>query len=409
MLTLDKIYQASFVLKNVLHTTEPIYAPLLCPGCELYLKPENLQVTGSFKVRGAYFKMSQLSPEEKAAGVIACSAGNHAQGVALAARENGIKAQICIPEGAPISKVEATKSYGAEVVLVKGVYDDAYAKAIELQKEQGSTFIHPYDDEDVIAGQGTIGLELMNQLSDIDAVIVPIGGGGLISGVAYAVKSLNPKVKVYGVQAAGAPSMIDSIKEGRQLTLPGVSTFADGIAVKHPGDLTYEIVSKYVDELVTVTDDEIATAILALIERHKMIAEGAGAVAVAAAMFGKVDIKGKKAVCVVSGGNIDVTILSRVISRGLMKEGRSTDITVALVDKPGQLVAVSELIARTGANVVSVRHDRSDEDMDINSCFLRLGMETRDRDHVEEIKRVLRDAGYQIVEGVAGVTGGTVR
>ncbi|MDD6032216.1 MAG: threonine/serine dehydratase, partial [Oscillospiraceae bacterium] len=251
MLTLDKIYQASFVLKNVLHTTEPVYAPLLNPDCELYLKPENLQVTGSFKVRGAYFKMSQLSPEEKAAGVIACSAGNHAQGVALAARENGIKAQICIPEGAPISKVEATKSYGAEVVLVKGVYDDAYARAIQLQKEQGSTFIHPYDDEDVIAGQGTIGLELLNQLDNLDAVIVPIGGGGLISGVAYAVKSLNPKIKVYGVQAQGAPSMYRSVKEHQQLTLDSVSTFADGIAVKHPGDLTYEICQKYVDEIVT--------------------------------------------------------------------------------------------------------------------------------------------------------------
>ncbi len=398
MLTLDKIYQASFVLKHVLHTTELIQAPKLCPGCDLYLKPENLQVTGSFKVRGAYFKMSQLTPEEKAAGVIACSAGNHAQGVALAARENGIKAQICIPDGAPISKVEATKSYGAEVVLVKGVYDDAYAKAIELQKEQGSTFLHPYDDEDVIAGQGTIGLEILTQMDDLDAVIVPIGGGGLISGVAFAVKSLNPKVKVYGVQAAGAPSMYRSIQQHEQLTLDSVATFADGIAVKHPGDLTYQICSKYVDEIVTVTDDEIATAILALIEKHKMIAEGAGAVAVAAAMFGKVDLQGKKAVCVVSGGNIDVTILSRVISRGLMKEGRSTDITVALADKPGQLVAVSQIIAATGANVVSVRHDRSDENMDINSCLLRLRMETRDHAHVEEVKRVLREAGYQIVE-----------
>ena len=398
MLTLDKIYQASFVLKHVLHTTELIQAPKLCPGCDLYLKPENLQVTGSFKVRGAYFKMSQLTPEEKAAGVIACSAGNHAQGVALAARENGIKAQICIPDGAPISKVEATKSYGAEVVLVKGVYDDAYAKAIELQKEQGSTFLHPYDDEDVIAGQGTIGLEILTQMDDLDAVIVPIGGGGLISGVAFAVKSLNPKVKVYGVQAAGAPSMYRSIQQHEQLTLDSVATFADGIAVKHPGDLTYQICSKYVDEIVTVTDDEIATAILALIEKHKMIAEGAGAVAVAAAMFGKVDLQGKKAVCVVSGGNIDVTILSRVISRGLMKEGRSTDITVALADKPGQLVAVSQIIAATGANVVSVRHDRSDENMDINSCLLRLRMETRDHAHMEEVKRVLREAGYQIVE-----------
>ena len=397
MLSLDKVYQASFILKKILHATDLVAAPKLVPGCELYLKPENLQVTGSFKVRGAYYKMSQLSDAEKAAGVIACSAGNHAQGVALAARENGIPATICIPAGAPISKVEATKSYGADVVLVKGVYDDAYAKAVELQKESGATFIHPYDDEDVIAGQGTIGLEIMNDMADADAVVVPIGGGGLISGVAFAVKTLNPNVKVYGVQAAGAPSMYNSVRQHEQLTLPSVSTFADGIAVKHPGDITFQMCQKYVDEIVTVTDDEIATAILAMIEQQKMVAEGAGAVAVAACMFGKIDVKGKKVVCVVSGGNIDVTILSRVISRGMLMEGRLVDITIALADKPGELTRVSEIIAGTGANITSVRHSRSDVDMDINSCFLSLHMETRNQAHADEVRAALRDAGYQIV------------
>lgn len=398
MLSLDKIYQASFILKKVLHRTELVKASKLVPGCDLYLKPENLQVTGSFKVRGAYYKISQLSDAEKSAGVIACSAGNHAQGVALAARENHIQATICIPAGAPIQKVEATKSYGAEVVLVKGVYDDAYAKAVEIQKETGKTFIHPYDDEDVIAGQGTIGLEILEEMADADAVVVPIGGGGLISGVAFAVKALNPNVKVYGVQAAGAPSMERAIHEHQQLTLDSVSTFADGIAVKHPGDITFQMCQQYVDEIVTVTDDEIATAILALIEQQKMVAEGAGAVAVAACMFHKLPVEGKKVVCVVSGGNIDVTILSRVISRGLLMEGRLVNLTLALDDKPGELTHVSDIIASTGANIVLVRHSRGDIDMAINSCFLSLQMETRNQAHADEVREALRAAGYQIVK-----------
>ncbi|MBS7176261.1 MAG: threonine ammonia-lyase, partial [Clostridiales bacterium] len=328
MLTLDKIYHASYVLKEVIRPTDLIHAPNLNPESEIYLKTENLQVTGSFKVRGAYYKMSQLSDEEKSHGVIACSAGNHAQGVALAATKNGIKSLICLPDGAPISKVEATKRYGADVCLVKGTYDDAYQRALQLRDEKGYTFVHPFDDELVIAGQGTIGLELMEQLPKMDAVIVPIGGGGLISGVAYAVKSLNPDIKVYGVQAAGAPSMFNSIHGHEIQNLTEVSTIADGIAVKTPGEHTYEICSKYVDEIVTVTDDEISSAILTLIEQQKLIAEGAGAVSVAAAMFNKVPVKGKKVVCLVSGGNIDVTILSRVINRGLLKAGRSADITI---------------------------------------------------------------------------------
>ena len=398
MLTLDKIYHASYVLKEVIRPTDLIHAPNLNPESEIYLKTENLQVTGSFKVRGAYYKMSQLSDEEKSHGVIACSAGNHAQGVALAATKNGIKSLICLPDGAPISKVEATKRYGADVCLVKGTYDDAYQRALQLRDEKGYTFVHPFDDELVIAGQGTIGLELMEQLPKMDAVIVPIGGGGLISGVAYAVKSLNPDIKVYGVQAAGAPSMFNSIHGHEIQTLTEVSTIADGIAVKTPGEHTYEICSKYVDEIVTVTDDEISSAILTLIEQQKLIAEGAGAVSVAAAMFNKVPVKGKKVVCLVSGGNIDVTILSRVINRGLLKAGRSADVTIALMDKPGQLSMISDIIAQKGGNVVAVHHDRADLDMDINACYLHLVMETRDHDHVEEIKRALIEAGFDIVK-----------
>lgn len=397
MLTLDKVYHAAYVLKDVIRKTDLINAPLINPESQVHLKTENLQITGSFKVRGAYYKISQLSPEEKKKGVIACSAGNHAQGVALAAAKSGIKSLICIPDGAPISKVEATKSYGADVCLVKGVYDDAYQKACELQKESGAAFIHPFDDPDVIAGQGTIGLEILEQLPDVDAVIVPVGGGGLISGVAFAIKSLNPNCKVYGVQASGAPSMVRALEDHKAKALKGVSTFADGIAVKCPGDLTYELCSKYVDQVVTVTDDETATAILALIEQHKLIAEGAGAVAVAAAMFNKVDIKGKKVVCLLSGGNIDVTILSRVIDRGLLKAGRSSQLMIEMVDKPGQLKEVSAIIADLGANVVSVHHDRAGENTGINACYLRIRMETRNHEHVEQIRQAITNAGYRII------------
>lgn len=398
MLTLDSVYRASYVLKSVVRKTDVIYAPKLRPGTDIYLKTENLQITGSFKVRGAYYKMSQLSPEEKAKGVIACSAGNHAQGVALAAQKNGIKAVICLPDGAPISKVEATKSYGAEVCLVEGVYDDAYNKALSLRDEMGYTFIHPFDDPDVIAGQGTIALELQDQIPDMDAVIVPIGGGGLISGVAFTLKMLNPKIKVYGVQAAGAPSMRNSIKDEQIETLSSVSTIADGIAVKRPGNLTYEICSKYVDEIVTVTDDEISAAILALMEQHKLVTEGAGAVAVAAAMFGKIDLEGKKTVCLLSGGNIDVTILSRVITRGLLMSGRNCQLMIELMDKPGQLTNVSRIISELDGNVISVHHERANEGSDVNGCYLRLTLETRNFEHIADIRKALIDNGFKIVD-----------
>ena len=397
MLTLDKIYHAAFVLKKVARKTDLIRATKLSKQCELYLKTENLQETGSFKLRGAYYKISQLTEEEKSRGIIACSAGNHAQGVAMAATQSGIQSLSCMPDGAPISKVEATKQLGAEVRLVKGAYDDAYATALQLQEDTGATFIHPFDDDEVIAGQGTIGLEILDELENPDAVVVPIGGGGLISGVAYAIKHLNPNVKIYGVQAAGAASMVKSQQEGTPITLDQAETFADGIAVKHPGDITYQLVEQYVDEIVTVSEDEIAAAILALIEKQKVIAEGAGAVSVAAVLFHKLPVEGKKVVCIVSGGNIDVNILSRVITRGLLTSGRNVSLTIALTDKPGQLQEVSEIIARCGGNVVSVHHDRSDANMAITSCFLTLGLETRDHAQIVQIQKELTQAGFHLV------------
>ena len=399
MLSLDRVYKASTVLKEIIRETDLIAAPKLHQGCNVYLKTENLQVTGSFKIRGSYFKISQLTEEEKQKGVIACSAGNHAQGVALAATKNGIKSIICLPDGAPISKVEATKRYGAEVCLVNGVYDDAYNKALELKDEKGLTFIHPFNDPDVIAGQGTIGLEILNQLPNADVVVVPIGGGGLISGIAYTIKQLKPNCKVYGVQAAGAPSMEHSIADGEIETLDTVNTIADGIAVKTPGSLTYDICNEYVDGIVTVSDDEIALAILTLLEQQKLIAEGAGAVPVAAVMNGKIpDIDGKNVVCVVSGGNIDVTILSRVIERGLKMGGRTADIVIALSDKPGQLSGVSQIVAEQGANVVSVNYDSTDLDMNITDCYLKIGVETRNFEHIVSVKKALTDAGFKVLE-----------
>ena len=397
MLTLDKVYHAGYVLKDVIRKTDVIKAPNINPEADVYLKTENLQITGSFKVRGSYYKISQLTEEEKSHGVIACSAGNHAQGVALAATKSGIKSIICLPDGAPISKVEATKNYGAEVCLVEGVYDDAYKKALELRDEKGYTFIHPFNDESVIAGQGTIGLEIVDQVENLDAVVVPIGGGGLISGVAFTVKNLNPNIKVYGVQAQGAPSMATSVKVGKITRLDSVSTIADGIAVKEPGDNTFELVNKYVDEIVTVSDDEISAAILALIEQQKLIAEGAGAVAVAAVMFNKIPVKNKKVACIVSGGNIDVTILSRVIKRGLMMSHRSCQLMLELVDKPGQLMNVSRIIAEKGGNVTSVFHERANEGSDVNGCYLRVNLETRNDDHINEIRNALTDFGFKIL------------
>lgn len=396
MLSLSKVFDAQTVLKNIIRETNVVRAYGIAPDCELYLKPENLQITGSFKVRGSAYKIACLSEEEKKNGVIACSAGNHAQGVALAATKNGIKSLICLPDTAPISKVEATKGFGADVCLVEGCYDDAYKKALELKDSEGYTFVHPFDDENVIAGQGTIALEILNDLDNIDAIVVPIGGGGLISGIAYTAKQIRPSVKVYGVQVAGAPSMYNSVKDGKIECLDSVQTIADGIAVKQPGENTYALVSEYVDEIALVTDDEVASAILALIEKQKMIAEGAGATAVAAVMFDKFDLKGKRVVAVVSGGNIDVTSLSRVIDRGLLNSGRSSSLLIELIDKPGQLKDISRIIADCGGNVTGVHYEKGNTES-VNGCFLRIEMETRDYEHVKLIMQSLCDEGFKIV------------
>lgn len=396
-LEISEVYKAAQVLRDVASHPRLIRLSKINPEAEIYIKPENLQHTGAFKLRGAYYKISQLTDEEKAHGVIACSAGNHAQGVALAATRNGIKSLICLPAGAPISKIEATKSLGAEVCLVPGVYDDAYQKALELQKEHNYTFIHPFDDMKVIAGQGTIGLEILEEMPDVEAVIVPIGGGGLIAGIAFTLKQLRPDVKIYGVQAEGAPSMYRSVKDDKIERLDKVSTIADGIAVKEPGVNTFEFCRKYVDDIVTVSEDEIAAAILALIEQKKLVAEGAGAVAVAAAMFNKVPVKGKKTVCVVSGGNIDVTILNRVITRGLVKSGRNCTLTLDLTDQPGQLSGVCHVLGENGANILSVTHERNSHLTSINGCLIRVEIETRNNEHISQVKEALTAAGYHVV------------
>ncbi len=395
MVTIDMVWDAQAALKGVARKTPLENAPKL--GENLYIKAENLQLTGSFKLRGAYNKIKSLTPDEASKGVIACSAGNHAQGIALSATKQGIHSVICMPAGAPISKVEATKGYGAEVVLVPGVYDDAAAEAARLAKEKGYTFAHPFNDPYVIAGQGTIGLEILEQLPDVEQVVCPIGGGGLISGVAFAIKSLRPNCRVIGVQAAAVGSMYESVKAGKITTVPDHDTIADGIHVLTPGDLTFAMCQKYVDEVVTVTEDEIAAAILALMETQKTVAEGAGATSVAACMFGKVDISKKKTVCVVSGGNMDVSMISRIITKGLVKSGRIAEIATNVVDKPGSLINLLQIVSKTGANIVNINHSREDERAEVGTCTVSMVLETRDKEHVKQIKNALRGKGYTLV------------
>ena len=380
MLSMEMLLDAQRVLDPVINHTPVVSTKDIVPDCDFYLKADCLQKTGAFKLRGAYYKIATLSDEEKARGVIACSAGNHAQGVAFAARDMGIPATICIPEGAPLSKIEATRSYGAHVVLVPGVYDDAYREAVRLRDEKRLTFIHPFNDYRVMAGQGTIALELHRQLPDCDTFLVPIGGGGLIAGVAFAIKHLMPRCKVIGVQAAGAASMVDSIHANKILTLPSVHTIADGIQVKTPGDLTFDLVRQYVDDVVTVKEGEIASAILTILEKQKLVAEGAGAVGIAAAMYGKVDIKGIKQHGVIpflSGGNVDVTMLERIITRGLAKERRTVSFSTVLPDRPHALTRFLNIISQTGANVLDIHHERRNTSTDIGSCIVSMSLETR--------------------------------
>ena len=396
MLTFEMIQDAKRALEGIARKTPLDPAPKF--GAYVYIKSENLQLTGAFKLRGAYNKIRSLTPEERERGVIACSAGNHAQGIALSAAKLGIRSIICMPAGAPISKVEATRSYGAEVVLVPGVYDDAAREAERLTQEHGYTFAHPFNDPHVIAGQGTIGLEILEQLPEVEQVVVPIGGGGLISGVAMAVKTLKPSCRVIGVQAAGAASMYASLRAGHPVELDGVATIADGIAVKKPGDLTFALCQKYVDEIVTVNEDEISSAILALMEVQKTVAEGAGATPVAAVMFGRVDTTRLKTVCLVSGGNVDVTTLSRIITRGLSKAGRLVELTTKVADKPGSLIRLLQVVADSGANIVRINHAREDRHSDVGACIVTMVVETRDQAHICQLEASLTEKGYFLLD-----------
>ena len=392
---LSMIRDAQEALRGVAELTPMVTSRQL--GANLVIKSENLQKTGSFKIRGAYNKIRSLSPEEAARGVIACSAGNHAQGVALSASRLGIRSVICMPEGAPVLKVQATRSYGAEVVLVPGGYDDAAREAERLAQEYGYTFAHPFNDSLVIAGQGTIGLEILQQEPDTDQILVPIGGGGLISGVAAAVKQLRPNVKVIGVQASSVPSMFVSQRNGCITTVKDAATIADGIHVLTPGNLTYELCREYVDDIVTVGEDEIAAAIVALLEGPKTVAEGAGATGVAAWLFEKVDTS-KKTVALVSGGNVDITTLSRIITKGLQKTGRIVRLSTKLADRSGSLSKLLQLVTASGANILSIEHEREDMKTEVNSCVVSMTLETRNPEHVLQIRREMREQGYVLFD-----------
>jgi len=360
----------------------------------VYLKLDNLQRTGAFKERGALNKLLTMSPEERARGVIAASAGNHAQGVAYHAGLHKIKAQILMPLTTPLTKVSATKGYGADVVLHGANYDEACAEAIRRSQAEHLTFIHPFDDEAVIAGQGTLGLEMLQQCSDVEAMVIPIGGGGLISGIACAVKETNPKVKVYGVQPARLPSMEVALAAGKPVVLSPAATIADGIAVLRTGDNTLPLVKKYVDQVVTVTEEEIANAILLLLEREKTLAEGAGAAAIAAVLNHKLPLAGKKVVVLVSGGNIDVTLLSRIIERGLVKDGRLVRLRVHLPDYPGALNRLTGILAQHRANIVETAYDRAYYGVNLGDTAIDITMETRGPDHIAELLSALAAAGY---------------
>ena len=395
-ITLKDVQDAKVRIAPYVRRTD-ITQMTLPSGGELFIKLENLQATGAFKVRGAANCILQLSDEQKRAGVLAASAGNHAQGVARAARELGLHCTIVMPAGAPLSKIAATEHYGAKVVLFGETYDDACAHALELVERTGATFIHPFNDERVIAGQGTLGLEVLEDLPSVGQVLVPLGGGGLAAGVALAIKSIDPTVKVYGVEPATAASMQASLKAHRIVTLASAATIADGIAVKTPGELTFQYCQEYLDGVLTVDDDDIAKAILHLLEKSKIVSEGAGAAGVAAVMAGKLPLLPDRAtLAILSWGNIDVTMVSRIIDKGLIRAGRKAIIDTELTDKPGQLVRFLSCISSTGANIVSVQHNRMRPDMGVGSSAVSVELETRDRQHVFEIKALLEDAGYRL-------------
>lgn len=368
-------------------------------GAEVFLKFENLQMTGSFKERGAANTLLGLSSDQRARGAITASAGNHAQGVAYHAGRLGIPATIVMPQHTPLIKVSRTRNFGANVVLAGSNFDEAYAEARRIQEEERQVFVHPFDDPAVIAGQGTVGLEILEQVPDVEAAIVPIGGGGLIAGVAVALKEANPRTRVIGVQCEAFASMKASLAAGSTVTIDGGRTIADGIAVKRPGELTLRHVERFVDELVTVNEEEIANAILALLEKEKTVAEGAGAAALAALLHGHVaDLEGKKTVVILSGGNIDVTLLSRIIERGLVKEGRLVRMVVTVEDRPGGLAALARVVAESGANVIEIHHDRAFGMAAMGETDVELTLETRGHDHIDLLRDRLARAGYRIFE-----------
>lgn len=392
------IYAARQRIRGVVYSTDMIPCTFLdeLGAEEIFLKTENLQRTGSFKMRGAYNKMASLSEAERQRGVITASAGNHAQGVALAAKLLGIPATIVMPVTAPLAKVAATKAYGAEVVLQGIVYDDAQEKARALQKASGAVYIHAFDDPLIIAGQGTIGLEIMEEHPEIDLILVPVGGGGLAGGIALAAKSIKPSIQVIGVEPARAPSMHQSLRSNKIHTLTSAATLADGVAVKTPGELPYTLCKRYLDDIILVEEDEIATMILMLLEKSKIIAEGSGAVTLAALKYGGLDIRGQRAAAVISGGNIDVTMLSRIIDKGLVKAGRKAEFSTIIQDSPGQLRRLLEHISEAGANIVSVRHERMRAEIELGYTQVELVLETQDQLHLNALFERLHREGYTI-------------
>ena len=397
MAKLEAFIKAKEKLSKVLLKTSLIHSPIFSKeaGNEVYIKPENLQKTGSFKIRGAYNKITNLSDEEKKKGVIASSAGNHAQGVAYGAKESGIKAVIVMPKSTPLIKVESTKQYGAEVVLHGDVYDDAFKKAKELEEKEGYIFVHPFDDEDVIYGQGTIALEILEELPETDIILVPIGGGGLISGIACAAKILKPEIKIIGVEPDGAASAYEAIKEDKVVELKEANTIADGTAVKKIGDITFEYIKKYVDEIITVSDYELMEAFLLLVEKHKIIAENSGILSLAA--LKKLKEKNKKVVSVVSGGNIDVLMISSMINKGLIRRDRIFNFSVNIPDKPGELAKVVDLIAQQGANVVKLEHNQFKNLSRFKDIELQITVETNGSEHIQKLTQAFEEKGYEIV------------
>ena len=398
MAKLEDFIKAKEKLSKVLLETHLIYSPIFSKesGNKVFIKPENLQKTGSFKIRGAYNKISNLTDAEKKRGVIASSAGNHAQGVAYGAKESGIKAVIVMPKSTPLIKVESTKQYGAEVILHGDVYDDAYKKAKELEEKEGYVFVHPFNDEDVLDGQGTIALEILEELPETDIILVPIGGGGLISGIACAAKILKPEIKIIGVEPDGAASAYEAIKEDKVIELKEANTIADGTAVKKIGDLNFEYIKKYVDEIITVSDYELMEAFLLLVEKHKIIAENSGILSVAATK--KIKEKNKKVVSVISGGNIDVLMISSMINKGLIRRDRIFNFSVNIPDKPGELAKVVDLIAELGANVVKLEHNQFKNLSRFKDVELQVTVETNGSEHIKNLVQAFEEKGYEIIK-----------